>query len=126
MSHPNENQNQFQTIYQELEEQIDVATKDTTKALNNYRMKYRVCVNSEDMDNEILLAKEAEWNKEHETMKTLKQIHKILKDNRNELGIYDALAIDRELMSYTILSAQKGLDDIAKIFSSYRQKLFNE
>jgi hypothetical protein len=57
-------------------------------------------------------------------MKTLQQILKILKDNKNELEIYDTQAIDRELMSYTILSAQKGLDAIAKTFSSYRKRLF--
>lgn len=124
MSHQNENQTHFQIIHQELEENVDVATKDATKALNNYRMKYRVCVNSGEMDNEILLAKEAEWNKTHQKMKTLQQILKILKDNKNELGIYNALAIDREIMSYTILSTQKGLDAIAKIFSSYRKRLF--
>lgn len=117
-------QNHFQKIYLELEEEVDKATKDTTIALNNYRMKYRVCVSSGDIENEILLAKEAEWNKIHQKMKTLQQILKILKDNKNELGIYDALAIDRELMSYTILSAQKGLDAIAKTFSSYRKILF--
>jgi hypothetical protein len=78
------------------------------------------------MDNEILSAKETEWNEKHQTMKTLKQIHKVLKDNKNEFGTYGTQALDRELLSYTILSSQKELDDIAKIFSSYRKRLFNK
>lgn len=58
-------------------------------------------------------------------MKTLEQIQKILETNKNESGVYDTEAIDRELMSYTIISTQKELFDIAKLFSDYREKIFN-
>ena len=118
-------QNKFAEVHRELEEQINLVTKEATKALYNYRCKYRVCLNSGDLDNESLLASEFLWDKKYQKMKTLEQIHKILEANQSDSGLYDIQAIDRELMSYTILSTQKELFDIAKIFSSYRDKLFN-
>ena len=118
-------QNKFAEVHRELEEQINLVTKEATKALYNYRCKYRVCLNSGDLDNESLLASEFLWDKKYQKMKTLEQIHKILEANQSDSGLYDIQVIDRELMSYTILSTQKELFDIAKIFSSYRDKLFN-
>jgi len=118
-----EQQKQFQKILQELEEQIPKVSKETTRALYIYRGKYRVCLNSDNLDDENLLALEAEWDKNHQKMKTLEQIHKILKENQNESGFFDIEAIDRKLMSYAILATQKELYNVAKIFSSYREKL---
>ena len=121
----NKTQNRFKEIHFELEEQIKLVAKEATRVLNNYHTKHRLCLNSGNLEDENLLAIEAEWSKKDQTLKTLKQIHKVLKNNRIVSGVYDTEAIDRELMSYTILSVQKELDDIAKLFASYREKLFN-
>jgi hypothetical protein len=118
-----EQQKQFEEVFQELEEQIPKVSKETARSLYNYRGKYRFCLNSDNLDDENLLALEAEWDKNHQKMKTLEQIHKILKGNQNESGFFDIEAIDRELMKYTILSTQKELYRVAKIFTDYRTRL---
>ena len=124
----NSNTNQqkvIREIFNEIGKQLTITTKETTKALNKYRSMYRSCLNSGNLNDSSLLSSEAEWNKKQQTMETLEQIKKILETNKNESGVYHTEAIDRELMSYTILSTQKELFDIAKLFSDYREKIFN-
>lgn len=120
-----QNQKQFQKVFKELEIHFSVTQKEASRALYNYRCKYRICLNSGDLDNKSLLTSKTEWDKNHQTLKTLEQIHKIFKNHKTQFDIYNVETIDRELMSYTILSTQKELFSIAKLFASYRDKLFN-
>jgi hypothetical protein len=119
-----EQQKQLREVFQELKNEIDITQKEATKVLRIHHGKFRFHMNAATMDDEVFLKSEDVWNNIDLRLKTLNHIKLILERYRNDSGGFEeSEALGEELLNYSNIAKQKGLTNIAKIFTDYRTRL---